>query len=73
MASSSGEGEGEGSSGSGEGEGEVTVTHEEETTITEHHELKYFTYTIDVQIVPVSVKGDPSTAKPTVRQRPCRS
>lgn len=67
--SSSGEGEGEGSSGSGEGEGEVTVTHEEETTITEHHELKYFTYTIDVQIVPVSVKGVPSTAKPTVRQR----
>lgn len=35
------------------------------TTVT--HELKYFSWTIDVRIVPVSSNGKPSTAKPTVR------
>ncbi len=48
-------------------EGEVTITHEGGETVTTHHELKYFTWTIDVKIAPVSTKGVPSEAKPTVR------
>lgn len=32
------------------------------------HELKYFSWTIDVRIVPVSSNGQPSKAKPTVRR-----
>lgn len=65
--SGSGSGSSAGGTSSGSGAGEGTATHQE-TTITEHHEIKYFTYTIDVNIVPVSVKGVPSTAKPTTRR-----
>ena len=36
-------------------------------THTVTHELKYFSWTIDVRIVPVSSNGKPSKAKPTVR------
>lgn len=55
------------SGGSSSSESEATVTHEEGETVTQTHEFKYFTYTIDVRIVPVSSKGVPSTAKPSVR------
>jgi hypothetical protein len=58
------------SSGGSSGEGgEITITHEEgeTTTTTTHHELRYFTWTMDVKIAPVSSKGVPSKAKPTVR------
>lgn len=50
-------------------EGEVTITHEEGHTVTPvtHHELKYYTWTADVKVSPVSSKGAPSQAKPTVR------
>jgi hypothetical protein len=61
---------GESSEGSPSSEGgEITITREEgEPTTTTHHELKYFTWTIDVKIAPVSTKGVPSEAKPTVRR-----
>jgi hypothetical protein len=50
-------------------EGEITITQGEgEPTTTTHHELKYFTWTIDVKIAPVSTKGVPSEAKPTIRR-----
>lgn len=58
-----------GESGSSTSEGEVTVATEGgETVTTTHHELTYFSWTIDVKIAPVSSKGVPSTAEPTVRR-----
>jgi hypothetical protein len=53
-------------SSSGE-EGEATITSEEQT-ITTHHELKYFTYTIDVRITPLNSEGNSNGKKPTVRR-----
>jgi hypothetical protein len=33
-----------------------------------HHEVKYYSWAIDVRVVPVSANGKPSKAKPTVRK-----
>jgi len=59
----------ESSEGSFTEEGEVTITPEEGAPpTTTHHELRYFTWTIDVKVAPVSTRGVPSEAKPTVRR-----
>jgi hypothetical protein len=70
-----GAGESEGEEGSS---GEVTVTGEETTveggggtTVTNEPsqpEIVFFTYALDVRVVPVSVDGKPSKAEPYVRQ-----
>jgi hypothetical protein len=49
---------GDETSGGTEGEGSPQVT----------HELKYFSWTIDARVVPVSTNGKPSKAKPSVRR-----
>jgi hypothetical protein len=64
-----GSSEGSESGGSSSSEsGEVTVRTEESETVTGTRELKYFTYEIDVRVVPVSANGHPSDAKPSVRR-----
>jgi hypothetical protein len=58
--------------GSGEETGEETGTTEgggtSGSTATVTHHIAYYSWTIDVRIVPVSSNGKPSTAKPTVRR-----
>lgn len=69
-AEGSGEESGEGSESAGSSSsesGEVTVTTEGGETVTSTHHLFYFTWEIDVRIVPVSSNGHPSEAEPTVR------
>jgi hypothetical protein len=56
----------EGGEPSGGGSSEGTVTVEGEPAGTTQH-LFYFTYEIDVRIVPVSSNGHPSEAEPSVR------
>jgi hypothetical protein len=55
-----------GSSGSPSGEAPVE-TSEGGGEPTATHSVKYFTYEIDVRVVPVSTNGVPSKAEPTVR------
>lgn len=66
-SSSSGE-ESSASSSSESSEGEVTVTTEGGETSTTTHHLFYFTWEIDVRVVPVSSNGHPSEAEPSVRR-----
>jgi hypothetical protein len=67
----SGGGESSASASTSAEEGETTISRQENettsTTTTTHQELRYFTWTIDVKVAPVSSKGVPSRAKPTVR------
>ncbi len=59
-------GESSGGESSSSESSEVTVTGEGGGSTTTHH-LFYFTWEIDVRIVPVSSNGHPSEAEPTVR------
>ncbi len=63
-ANNTSNGEEEASPGSGEGE---TSGATEGTTVTTTHRLFYFTWEIDVRVVPVSSNGHPSEAEPSVR------
>lgn len=65
---SSGENGSSETGGSSSSEGGATVTTEEGQTITETQEIKFFTYEIDVRVVPVSTNGVPSKAEPSVRR-----